>query len=558
MINSLKAPSAGSLLASALASALAEALPRLCSPNTTPDPLLIALIQALAAALDSGKLELDFSAALPDGLEAEHWPQGYRQALEHSPLGVRSDALDAAPEAPLVLAGERLRWRRWHQQLEHTLAALVQRATDPLPQPPSDEALLAAISQAAAAGLDATQQQAVTAALSHRLLLLSGGPGTGKTSTVVQLLAALLREQAGLRLQLAAPTGKAAARLREALERGCTALPPGLSELLLAAPCCTLHRLLESSGEHFGRNARKPLELDVLVVDELSMVDLPLMAALIEALPAACRLVLVGDPAQLPPVGLGPVLQELMRPQRLAQLGPAAVELRTTYRNAGAIAAVAAALRSAGPDPLAILRPQLQQLKPADNLQWRQVPVQRAPSEALDALREHLRNLAELAQAFPLPTDDDGSPDPAQAEPLLAELERCVLLTPVRQGRWGVEGVHRQLLGEAAGRPMTHWPLGTPVLNQRNLPEQGLANGDVGVLVGHGSARRVLFPGGRLLHPARLGLADPALALTVHKSQGSQYGTVWLLLPPGRDWDARLLYTGLTRARQQAWLLTPG
>jgi exodeoxyribonuclease V alpha subunit len=133
-----------------------------------------------------------------------------------------------------------------------------------------------------------------------------------------------------------------------------------------------------------------------------------------------------------------------------------------------------------------------------------------------------------------------------------------VLLTPIRQGRWGVEGLHRQLLGEAAARSCSHWPLGTPVLNSRNLPEHGLANGDVGVLVGQASARRVLFPGGRQLHPALLGQAEPALALTVHKSQGSQYGTVWLLLPPGRDWDARLLYTGLSRARDRAWLVTPG
>lgn len=132
-----------------------------------------------------------------------------------------------------------------------------------------------------------------------------------------------------------------------------------------------------------------------------------------------------------------------------------------------------------------------------------------------------------------------------------------MLLTPVRQGRWGVEALHQLLLGEAAGRPIAHWPLGTPVLHQRNLPELGVANGDVGVLVGHGAARRVLLPGGRLLHPARLGLVEPAFALTVHKAQGSQYGTVWLLLPPGRDWESRLIYTGLTRAREQAWLFTP-
>ena len=539
-----------------LGAALAEALPRLCAPGHKADPAVIELIQALSAALEAGALELDFAGERPESLDPQRWPAAYKTAAQASPLVARAGALEAAPEAPLVLVNERLRWRRWHLQLEHTLDALVQRAQEPVPDAPDPAALAAAAVQAAQAGLDATQQQAVTAALSHRLLLLNGGPGTGKTSTVVQLLAALLQQHGSLRLQLAAPTGKAAARLREAMERGCQALPQALAQPLLDAPCSTLHRLLESSGERFGRHAGKPLELDLLVVDELSMVDLPMMAALLEALPASCRLVLVGDPAQLPPVGPGPVLQELMRPQRLEQLGAAAVELRTTYRNAGAIAAVAANLRQAGLEPLPALEPQLQALGAADNLRWIQAPGREPPAEALTALRQHQHQLAELAAGLPLP-EDDTLLDSAAAE-LLTELERCVLLTPVRQGRWGVEGIHRQLLGPAADRPLAHWPLGTPVLNQRNLPEQGLANGDVGVLLGSTGNRRVLFPGGRLLHPARLGGAEPALALTVHKSQGSQYERVWLLLPPGRDWDARLLYTGLTRARERAWLITPG
>ncbi|MCP9927665.1 ATP-dependent RecD-like DNA helicase [Cyanobium sp. CH-040] len=532
----------------ALADALVEALPRLCTPQTALDPRLGELIRALAEALEGGALELDLSAPPPETLDARHWPQGYRKVLQSSGLVVAADALESAPQAPLVLAGERLRWRRWHLQLEHTLAALVRRARQPLARPPLADQLETARREAAAAGLDPAQQQAVTAALSQPLLLLSGGPGTGKTSTVVQLLLALQRHQPGLRLQLAAPTGKAASRLREAIAAGSAGLEPALAAALLAAPCTTLHRLLESSGERFGRDARRPLELDLLVVDEVSMVDLPLMTALLEALPAGCRLVLVGDAGQLPPVGPGAVLQELMRPRRLAELGPAAVELRTAYRNAGAIAAIAADLRQAGATPLQVLEPRLRALGADANLQWRQAPPRQPPAEALAALRQHQRRLGALAAALA----------DAGARALLEELERCVLLTPVRLGQWGVAGIHRQLLGDAAGRAITHWPLGTPVLNRRNLPEQGLANGDVGVLVAAADGRRVLFPGGRLLHPALLGQAEPALALTVHKSQGSQYGTVWLLLPPGRDWDARLLYTGLTRARQRAWLITPG
>lgn len=290
------------------------------------------------------------------------------------------------------------------------------------------------------------------------------------------------------------------------------------------------------------------------------MVDLPLMQALLAALPETARLLLVGDPDQLPPVGPGAVLQELCRPPALAALGPAAVELRTTYRNDGAIAALAAALRrrsSQAAEPLQALRPQLQQLQSGDNVQWLEAPGGRPPAEALARLRQHQRRLAELAAGLGV-LDPHSGPEADAADALLAELERLILLSPIRQGPWGVEGVHKALLGDVLAGPLQRWPLGTPVLNRRNLAEQGLANGDIGVLVaGTGGGRLVLFPGGRLLHPARLAAAEPALALTVHKSQGSQYGEVLLLLPASaRQLDASLLYTALTRARKRALLIT--
>jgi exodeoxyribonuclease V alpha subunit len=236
------------------------------------------------------------------------------------------------------------------------------------------------------------------------------------------------------------------------------------------------------------------------------------------------------------------------------------VELRTTYRNDGAIATLASVLRHQsvpGSELLQALRPQLEQLRPGDNVVWQEAPAARPPADALARLREHQQRLAELAQALG-ELDPTASPAvPPAADALLGELERLILLSPVREGPWGVEGVQRALLGEALGGGMQRWPIGTPVLNRRNLPEQELANGDIGVLVAAaGDGRLVLFPGGRLLHPARLPGAEPALALTVHKAQGSQYGEVLLVLPSGRQLGARLLYTGLTRARRCARLYT--
>ncbi|MFM2079839.1 MAG: hypothetical protein RLZZ219_521 [Cyanobacteriota bacterium] len=549
---------------SGLSAALLDSLERLIPGGDPGEPELITLRQvvgALALALERGELALDLEGPAPDGViddgeapSADGWPQRHLAALEARGWLVTADALEQRPEAPVVWDQRWLRWRRWHGQLCQCRDDLIARSgRTPDPAPGAAELERAGV-RAREAGLDEAQARAVQALLSHRMVLLSGGPGTGKTSTVVQMLAAALRQRGDLRLQLAAPTGKAAARLGTAVAAGATRLEEPLAERLQALPCGTLHRLLDARGDGFRRGPGLPLEVDLLVIDEVSMVDLPLMAALLAALPEQAQLLLVGDPGQLPPVGPGAVLLELCRPEGLRALGPAAVELRTTYRNDGAIAALASRVRqerSRGPELLASLRLQLQALPPKENVSWCEAPGSRAPVDALERLRRHGRRLAALAEALE-PSGMDAGAETA----LLRELESLILLSPLQRGPWGVEGVHRVLLAEALQGPVQAWPVGTPVLNRRNLPEQGLANGDVGVLVSCRGERLVLFPDGRRLHPARLGPAEPALALTVHKAQGSQYREVLLLLPPARHLDGRLLYTGLTRARSRARIYT--
>ena len=494
----------------ALADSLAEALPRL--HNVSAEPLLVELIGALTQALADGELEI----ALPSA--------AHRQALLASPLATE-------PHGPLVLDGDRLLWRRWQQQRQAVREALLQRAAQPLaeqaPTGPELKALLMRHGQ----GLDGQQQAAVSAVLRCPVVLLEGGPGTGKTSTVSRMLAAVLDHWPACRIQLAAPTGKAAARLRSALGEG-------------QWPCGTLHRLLESRGDRFGRHSSRPLELDLLVIDEVSMLDVPLAGALLKALPTHARLVLVGDAAQLPPVGPGSLLRDLQRHDCRQALGAGAVELRRTYRNNGAIAQVAAALRQGS----SALEPLLSTLPPGANLQWLQQTPPRLPELLLARLRQHQQELQQLAAA--------GEP-----APVLAALERCLVLSPLRRGPWGVMAIHRALLGELALRSPQAWPPGTPVLCPQNLDELGLANGDLGVVMQQQGELRLLFcPAGEplLLHPAQLPAAQPALALTVHKAQGSEADEVWVLLDPAARQQRPLLYTALTRARQQAWLISAG
>ncbi|MEB3321373.1 MAG: AAA family ATPase [Synechococcaceae cyanobacterium] len=524
-----------------VAGALGEALARL--HGLSPDPVLAQLVSALTLALERGEVELDLAGPPPPGVEAAAWPGRHRAALEASPLA-------AEPDGPLALEGDRLLWRRWQRRRRAVLAALLERVT---PLPPGERP---AGPPPLPAHLDGRQRQAVHAVLRHRLVLLEGGPGTGKTSTVAAMLAAVREQRPEARLHLAAPTGKAAARLRAATGGDW--------------PCTTLHRLLESRGERFGRGRRRPLALDLLVVDEVSMVDLTLMEALLEALPDPCRLVLVGDPAQLPPIAPGPVLLELQRPDLRRRLGAAAVTLTTPYRNAGPIAAAAALLREgigedpapAGEDPLAPLCGRLAPADGAGPLVRETAPPRTPPRRVLERLAEHRRRLAALAERC---RPQGGADDDAWRE-LLAERDALLVLSPVRRGPWGLEALHRAVLGEAATAGPGGWPAGTPVLCTRNLPELGLANGDVGVLVRAAGAEAVpwvLFgdPGAEAplrVHPAQLaGAAEPAFALTVHKAQGSEAEEVLVLLPEGERLDRRLLYTALTRARRRVLLVTP-
>lgn len=509
--------------------ALAEALPRLY--GEPPDAFLGQLIGALTEAMERGELALDLADPPPDGVEASGWPDAHLQALSQS-------VLSRPPHGPLVLEGSQLRWRRWHRLRRNVIENLTARAHRQTPlshwRPP--------------AGVkDPQQRLAIRTALERDLLVLAGGPGTGKTSTVARILAAVSKLQDDSRIHLAAPTGKAAARLRAATEA--------------RWPCTTLHQLLESRGEGaFRRNRERPLKLDLLVVDEVSMVDLALMGALLEALPEEARLVLVGDPAQLPPVAPGAPLQELLQEEQQPLLQPAVVTLQTPYRNAGAIAQVASALRErigsqrhAVGHPIRELEPQLSALGPGANLHWQEVPLGPLPAVVVQRLQEHLRHLESAVRECTPGTD--------RGWPALVEIrDGLLVLTPRHRGPWGVEAVHRHLLGEGSGAALGQWPSGTPVLCTRNLHGLGLSNGDLGVVVEVGPDRWLAFGQDSpiWLHPAQLsGAVEPALALTVHKAQGSEAMQVMVLLPEAEGADRRLLYTALTRAREEAWLLTP-
>jgi exodeoxyribonuclease V alpha subunit len=470
---------------------------------------------------------------------------------------------------PLILdEADRLALLRFFQAEERIARALRARAAG-LADCPMEPArtLLGRLFPPVLAGTIDWQQAAAALALVKGLVVLSGGPGTGKTHTVARLLALLAATAtAPLRIGLAAPTGKAALRLRQSIRRARETLD---AELAAAVPeeTRTLHRLLgfQPARQRFRHDRDHPLSLDLLVVDEASMLDVALMAALLEALPPACRLILLGDRDQLASVEAGNLFADLCSGEagwsaplrhRLEQLtgqhfpaaGPpdpmadAFVQLHTGYRfdRGSGIGELARAVNS-GDEVL------LDRLLAGDAAD---IQLEEADSPTGSS------RLRQAIEALFAPVFAAASPREA-----LQALEQGRILSALREGPSGVEGLNR--LAESVFRRRGAIPpgqdryRGLPVMVLRNDYTLELFNGDTGVLWPDGEGvLQAWFPqeegGARPVAPARLPSWQAAYAITVHKAQGSEFGEVLLVLPEEDTpvFCRELLYTGITRARR--------
>ncbi|MGL4807490.1 MAG: exodeoxyribonuclease V subunit alpha, partial [Giesbergeria sp.] len=500
--------------------------------------------------------------------------------------------------------------RRYWGYETRVAQALRERAHAPLPV---DEALASqwlarlfapappgqAADAEARTGID-WQQLACAVALRSRVAVLTGGPGTGKTYTAARLLALLAAMEPPdrpWRVALAAPTGKAAARLRQSIDgalQDLQALLQGALDLQALAqrlgPARTLHALLGARPHtrQMRHHAGHPLDVDVLLVDEASMVHLEMMAALLDALPANARLVLLGDKDQLASVEAGAVLGDLCRdasagryspetrhylqattgqtlPDALLEPGAQApalaqhmVMLRESRRFGGPIGALAQAVNQGH-------APQARHILEADPQGGVHLLASPDPAAAVQlalrgrvgapaCYRDYLRALSVQAPA-------DEAPHAAWVHSVLQAFDGFRLLCAVREGPWGAAGLNRAVesalrsAGLLPGRG--EWYAGRPVMVTRNDAGLGVFNGDIGiVLPAPGGGLRAYFADGphlRSVGVARLAHVETAFAMTVHKSQGSEFGHTVLVLPPqaaGALLSRELVYTGITRARE--------
>ncbi|WP_306545185.1 exodeoxyribonuclease V subunit alpha [Malikia spinosa] len=605
---------------------------------------LAKLVQPAAALLgwpDLAQLELQaLWSSLPAGLD------GWVQALQDCRL-VRQALTDEAagqdePDLgqPLVLGGTRaaplLYLRRYWVYEQQVASAITERAArlQPVdralarqwldrmftPQPiepiePTDP------SQAE----PRTDWQKIACALALRsgLTVITGGPGTGKTYTAARLLALLLAmspDASRLKVALAAPTGKAAARLRQSIDQSLGSLQPSLGNALdlqalttRIGKASTVHSLLgmQMGSRQFRHDARHPLDLDLLIVDETSMIHLEMMAALLQAMPPHARLVLLGDKDQLASVEAGSVLGDLCahaaqvrydaatRDYLLEATGEAlpassargsaldqqTVMLRHSRRfgttigalarevNAGQAGAAMQLLRQ-NRDGLVWLAPQ-----PASPEILLQLALQGRPG-ASASYSDYLLTIQAGPDQVPAqdPTQAAGQESPEQAHAdwvkrVLIAFDRFRILCAVHEGEWGDralnQGVQRALAARRLIRPEGEWFIGRPVMVTRNDKALGIFNGDVGIVLPSASASssgskslRAYFLDGEQLRSvavSRLAHVETAFAMTIHKSQGSEFAHTVVVLPEvgGEIITRELVYTGITRARECLSIVEP-
>lgn len=498
-------------------------------------------------------------------------------------LAQASVVSDGTQATPLVLAEHRLYLHRyWHA--EQQVAEHIRQRLAALPVPDEASQTLDNLFAASQVEID-WQKVAAATALTQPFAVISGGPGTGKTTTVARLLAALVASHhaerttsAALTIKLVAPTGKAANRLTESLGRAIAALPVD-DDVKAALPtqASTIHRLLGAIPQRvaFRHHKNNPVHADVLIVDEASMVDLPLMAQLFDALAPSTRIILLGDKDQLASVEAGAVLGDICQyaeagypaaqAARLSQLtgfdvpenphAPAIASalclLRKSYRfdaqsgigqlafavNRGEMAEVGAVLkRGYGDIAHHVLSDDSYQ-----TLMLQAVAGYRDYLTALDhSTLENQRPMADVLSAF----------------------SQFRLLCALTEGPFGVAGLNQAIEQHLASagliaKERDTWYHGRPIMIMQNDHALGLYNGDIGIAVQQAGITRVAFETHdgevRYLLASRLPAHQTAFAMTVHKSQGSEFAHTVLVCPPTISpvITRELIYTGITRAKHQ-------
>ena len=499
--------------------------------------------------------DLIFFDLLKDG-----WPNEHLKVLDY--LGLLN-----CFNSPFVFTDGKLSLAKWSAKIDRVIGALVKKIDTKIPiNSKSDNKL----------------EQIKNIFETSNLVLLQGGPGTGKTTLIINFILHFLRDDNFLNIGISAPTGKATARLKESLNDQKDIY---LSKVLDQIECQTLHRWIFNSHNNSIKLRYKLKELDVFIIDEMSMVNIDMIESFLSLLAKDCKIILVGDRNQLPPVNNCSIWNYLFEYSDNNLIKSCVVNLNKTFRNSGDIESLSSLIFN---NKESLFDQKIKEIE-QDN-KSREVTILKSnnnniPKKLLNLIKNHLNklkhstsNLSKKKYIF-----DNGIEDLMQHEKklvnqILLDLQSNLILCEKNTGIWGVEYVNEIVLGQKKPYDLEALDEGVPIMCTKNNNEYGISNGDIGVLIGTNSKRKYLFRKFNenneqiveLIEPSYLENVVPAIAITIHKSQGSEsekISILWTQKPKldkykknvyeeiekvsFRDnYEKRLLYTAITRAKK--------
>ncbi len=498
---------------------------------------------------------------------ANEWPEKHISALEKS-------GLICAEDSPIVFENRKLSFEKWSSKIKRILNILLKKI---------NKNNTISLKEGA---FNSSDKKATIINLfeESNLVFLQGGPGTGKSTLILETILYYLNKNNYINIGLSAPTGKASSRLKETLD---FKIKSNFKDEIDKIECQTLHRWIYNSINKSGKLKYDLKELDIFVIDEMSMVNIDLFEIILNSLAKDCKLLLVGDSNQLPPINSSSIWNYIFSNLTTNPFDSVIVNLEKVYRNSGDIVELSKLIFNKNNNHFNYKLDQIHENKITSNIKIFKNKNKFIPENLINNIKLYLKDLRDpvshlsnKSYIFNQEIDNLYDCENNLVVEIFKKLNSQIILCKTNSGIWGVNDINKLILNQNNSYNFLNWEEGMPIMCTENNNELGISNGDIGVVIGEGNLRKFLFRKfnknnnqvAALIEPNKLENIVPAIALTIHKSQGSESDNVYILWTQDLinskskdsnnkkriflkdNFEKRLFYTAVTRAKKNLTL----